>query len=103
MVSINSRTCFVLRKYLLHRMGSSEGTLFLNRFGNPLGERGVQKIIRKYFGIAGVVGGSVHTLRHTFGIQRVTEGTDAITLQQILGLRDPRAASVYISISREAI
>jgi site-specific recombinase XerD len=48
--------------------------LFLNRFGQPLGDRGVQKIVEKHLKRAHLCNASVHTLRHTFGTYNVVRG-----------------------------
>ncbi len=57
--------CLCLRAHLA-TTGKAEGrALFLNRFGEPLGERGVQKIIQRRLREAEIRGASVHNPRHT--------------------------------------
>ncbi len=99
-IPINPHVCFVLKNYLLHRMGSNKETLFLNRLGEPLGERGVQKIIKKYFKKAGIETASVHTLRHTFGVQNLKMGMSPKTIKEIMGFKDTRSMSTYFSLTR---
>ena len=54
----------------------SYSVLFLNRFGEALGERGVQKMLRKYLKRAGIGRASIHTLRHTFGDSPHSQGLE---------------------------
>jgi site-specific recombinase XerD len=77
--------------------------LFLNRFGEPLGDRGVQKILEKHLKTAGIEDASVHTLRHTFGTHHAAKGTSMETLKEVMGHKDNRSTSVYISMAKELV
>jgi site-specific recombinase XerD len=74
--------------------------LFLNRFGEAMGERGVQKLLRKYLKKAKIERGSIHSLRYTFGAQHIEKGTSLKTIQEAIGLKDSRFASIYVSLER---
>src|SRR5829696_8638674 len=102
-IPLNSKTSFALRNYLGVKKDNRESILFLNRFGEPLGERGVQKMLRKYLKRAGIERASIHTLRHTFGVQHLAKGTSLKTIQEVMGLKDARSASVYQSLAREVV
>ena len=101
LVPINSQTCFTLKNYLLARKGELNNALFLNRFGELLGDRGVQKILRKHFKKAGIGRASIHTLRHTFGIQHVAKGTNLKSIQDVMGHKDMRTTSLYFALAKE--
>src|SRR5215211_8155384 len=103
LIPLNNKACVALKKYLAARAGAENSVLFLNRFGEPLGESGVQKMLRKYLKKAGIGKASVHTLRHTFGAQHIAKGTSLATIQEVMGLKDPRSISVYQSLAKEVI
>jgi site-specific recombinase XerD len=102
-IPLNTKASSALKSYMDERKGAKNSILFLNRFEQPLGERGVQKMLRKYLKRAGVKGASIHTLRHTFGAQHIARGTDLKTVQEVLGLKDSRSASVYQALAKEKI
>lgn len=90
-----------LKAYLNQRNFTDNSILFLNRFREPLGDRGVQKMIRKYLEKVGLENASVHTLRHTFGIVHIAKGTSIKTIQEVMGHSDVRSTSLYIPIAKE--
>ncbi len=71
--------------------------LFLNRFGDPLGARGMQKRIHKRILQARIGLASIHTLRHTFAARCAERGESLKDLQAVLGHRDRRSTSIYAS------
>ncbi len=103
MIPLNSKACNALKAYFADRQDTGSSILFLNRFGEPLGDRGVQKMLRKYVKSADLGKASVHTLRHTFGTHHVANGTSLKTIQTTLGHKDPRSSSVYISLAYEMV
>jgi integrase/recombinase XerD len=61
-------------------------SLFLNLDNQPLGERGVQKLLAKYCQLAGFTKRiSPHSLRHTFASFKAEAGVSPFQLQQWLG------------------
>jgi site-specific recombinase XerD len=86
MVPLNDKANFALKNFLKVRENAENNFLFLNRFGEPVSDRGVQKMLRKYLKRAGIGDASIHTLRHTFGAQHVAKGTDLKTIQEVMGL-----------------
>jgi integrase/recombinase XerD len=101
MIPVNTKARFALKNYLDIRKDAGNRILFLNRFGEPLGERGVQKMLRKYLKKAGIGNASIHTLRHTFGAHHLAKGTSLKTIQEVMGLKDPRSTSIYVSLVRK--
>lgn len=100
MVPLNAKATFSLRCYL-DKTKPGNGILFLNRFDEPLGERGVQKMLRKYLKKAGIKRASIHTLRHTFGAHRLAQGMSLKSIQEVMGYRDSRSTTVYRSLAGE--
>src|SRR5215216_7893070 len=103
LIPLNNKASVALKKYLAVRTGAENSVLFLNRFGESLGESGVQKMLRKYLRIAGIGKASIHTLRHTFGAQHIAKGTSLKTIQEVMGLKDVRSTAVYQSLAREVV
>jgi integrase/recombinase XerD len=102
-IPLNAKACLALKNYLNGRNDVGSNVLFLNRFGESLGDRGVQKMLRKYLKGAGIGGASINTLRHTFGVQHLAKGTSLKTIQEVMGLKDVRSTSVYQSLAKEVI
>ena len=102
-IPLNTKACHAIKNYLDIRKDARSNVLFLNRFDEPLGERGVQKMLRKYLKKIGLERASVHTLRHSFGIHHAVMGTSAKTIQEVMGHKDPRSTSIYFSIAQEIV
>jgi site-specific recombinase XerD len=103
LIPINVQTWLALRNYLETRKGTTNQTLFLNRFDEPLGDRGVQKMLRRDLKKAGIEKASIHTLRHTFGAHHIAKGTSLKTIQDVMGHKDGRSTSIYISLAQALI
>lgn len=103
LVPLNIKASLALENYLRARMDTENNILFINRFGEPLGGRGVQKILRKHLKSAGIGRASIQTLRHTFGAHHIAKGTSLKTIQEVLGLKDARSTSIYQSLAKEVI
>jgi integrase/recombinase XerD len=103
MIPLNKKACVALKNYLDERKDAGNSILFLNRFAEPLGESGVQKMLSRYLKRAGIGGASIHTLRHTFGAQHIAKGTSLKTIQEVMGLNDVRSTSIYQTLAKQAI
>jgi len=77
------------------RENAENNILFLNRFGEPVSDRGVQKMLRKYLKRAGIGNASIHTLRHTFGAYHLANGMNLKQVKELMGHRDSRSTMVY--------
>jgi len=100
-VTLNWKACKALKAYVSTRPESSGPSLFLSKFGFPLGRRAIQDIVSKYLKDAGIEGASVHTLRHTFGTHQVRKGTNLRVVQEAMGHTDLKTTSRYIHLARE--
>jgi integrase/recombinase XerD len=103
MIPLNTKATVALKGYMNIRKDAKNSILFLNRFDEPLGERGVPKMLRKYLKCAGIGRANIKTLRHTFGAHHIAKGTKLKTIQEVMGLKDARSASVYQALAKEAI
>jgi integrase/recombinase XerD len=102
-IPLNNKACIALKNYISVRKDAGNSGLFLTSFGEPLGESGVQKMLRRHRRKAGIAEVSIHTLRHTFGAHHIAKGTNPKTVQEVMGLKDVRSTSVYQTLAKEVI
>jgi integrase/recombinase XerD len=100
-IPLNSKAREALQAYLSIRLDTIHICFFQNKFGKPLGERGVQKIVMQYFHRTGIATASVRSLRHTFAVQHIAKGTSLKTIQEVMGHKDIRTTEAYIPIAQE--
>lgn len=81
-------------------LGSGEtdldGHLFVNRQGQPLSVRSVQRLVSHYAQVAALDGVSTRTLRHTFARRVLDMNLDPVQVAQMLGLRDVSGVRRYL-------
>jgi len=75
--------------------------LFINRYGERLIERRVQRILEKYSSLAGI-GKKVHPhmLRHTFATHLLDGGADLRVVQELLGHANLSSTQIYTHVSK---
>jgi len=75
--------------------------LFLNRYGERLTERRVQKMLEQYAKLAGI-GKRVHPhmLRHTFATHLLDGGADLRVVQELLGHANLSSTQVYTHVTK---
>jgi site-specific recombinase XerD len=100
MIPLENKAIHALKVYLLVRENAGNGILFLNRFGEPVSDRGVQKILRKYLKRAGIGNASIHTLRHTFGAYHLAKGVSLKEIKLLMGHKDSRSTAIYRSLAQ---
>lgn len=100
-IPLNPKAGMAIDDYLTLREKSQSNNLILNRIGEQLGERGVEKVLVKYFKLAGITNASVNSLRHTFGVHHIAKGTNLKTIQKVMGHKDRRTTALYLSLARE--
>ncbi len=100
-VPLNSKACQALRDYLKAQPEGQFHSLFHNLGGSVLGPRGIQKMLHKYFTQTGIMGASVHSLRHTFGTHHAAKGTNIKTIQEVMGHKDVRNTEIYFSLAKD--
>ncbi len=100
-VELETKSAKALKTCLDHRPDSVDDHLFLNRYGQPLAERGVRKMVAKYLKAGDIRNkASCHSLRHTFATQKAALGVSPYQLQQWLGHRDFRTTQLYVHLGR---
>jgi len=93
-----------LRRYAhVYRPDARSDALFLGHTGRPLATEGLRQIIRRVASRAGVEGVHPHRLRHTFAVNYLINGGDAMTLQRILGHSTLEMVRNYVSFDHRAI
>lgn len=91
-----------IKNYLAIRPQTFEERLFLNYQGEPLSERGVRKLVRKYKERAGITKkASPHSLRHSFATSKAEKGVSPFQLQQWLGHANLNTTQIYVHIGRQ--
>ncbi|MDI6814580.1 MAG: tyrosine recombinase XerC [Dehalococcoidales bacterium] len=87
------------RPKLLGKRRSS--ALFLNRYGGPLPERRVQRILERHASIAGIDKRvHPHLLRHTFATHLLDGGADLRVVQELLGHANLSSTQIYTHVTK---
>ncbi len=94
-VELNQKARIALEWYVRQRSPANDSALFINRFGQPLSVRGVEKVVKMYLTQAGTLNASVQTLRNTFGIYQAEKGTSPETIRKIMGHKLLRSTDIY--------
>lgn len=100
-VPISARACGALNEYLERgrtelARNEQQRTLFLNMRGSRLTRQGLWLIIKHYVEEAGIKADvTPHTLRHSFAIHRLKEGSELSEVQELLGHANISTTQVY--------
>lgn len=101
-IELEKKGCQAIKSYLAIRPQTFHEQLFLNRDGEPMGERGVRKLVVKYRIKAGITKKvSCHSLRHTFATYKAEKGVSPFQLQQWLGHASLNTTQIYVHLGRQ--
>ena len=91
----------------LKKLGKSIGgnfadPLFINKKGNRVSRRTLQRRIKTYLDQT-TKNGSVHSLRHTFATHLMERGADILTVKELLGHSSLSTTQIYTQLNPEVI
>ena len=91
----------------LKKLGKSireyfEDPLFINKKGKRLPKRTLQRRIKTYLVLTNI-GGTVHTLRHTFATHLIDRGAGILTVKELLGHSSLSSTQRYTKLNPETI
>lgn len=93
-----------LQKYLQLRARNTRGPLFVNKFGDRLTARSVQRMLKKYLIAAGLDPSlTPHKLRHSFATHMLDAGADLRSVQELLGHANLSTTQIYTHITPERL
>jgi integrase/recombinase XerC len=93
-----------LQKYLELRGRNARGPLFVNKFGDRLTARSVQRMLKKYLIAAGLDPSlTPHKLRHSFATHMLDGGADLRSVQELLGHANLSTTQIYTHITPERL
>jgi integrase/recombinase XerC len=79
-------------------------TLFLNRYGAPLSDRGVRKLFTRYAEKAAMsLKITPHVMRHTFATHLLANGADLREVQELLGHSSIGTTQIYTHVTTERL
>jgi site-specific recombinase XerD len=87
-----------LRNNKLEKLGLSSDYLFINRSGEPLTVRSVNRIVR-YYGLKAGIKVTPHMLRHSFATHLLDNGADIRAIQEMLGHESLSTTQVYTHVT----
>lgn len=82
------------------RRGADCPNLFVNRYGSPLSDQGIEYIYKKYAEKARLaVKSTPHYLRHTFATNLLANGADLRSVQELLGHASVATTQIYTEVT----
>jgi site-specific recombinase XerD len=94
-VPLNSDARAALEAWLDMRQAGGE-SLFFGKGGEPLSERGIQYLVKKYAERAGLERCSPHILRHTFGKNLANAQVGLERIAELLGHSNLETTRIYV-------
>ena len=112
-VFISDRAAFWVKKYLDERKDRFK-PLFIRYWGAVTEENGgekmrltsrsIERLVKKYVRVARIpVDATVHTLRHSFATDLLTNGADLRSVQEMLGHKNISTTQIYTHITNKQL
>jgi site-specific recombinase XerD len=99
-INLARKAAAAVKNWLDVRPTVSHPILFVNRFGQPLVDRGVRRVVFKYRQAAGLNKSvTPHTLRHTFATYKAAEGVPTDQIRRWLGHQRLDTTQIYIHLA----
>lgn len=90
------------REEFLNEKGTTCDRLLLNRMGDPLSVRSIDRLVKK-FGREKGVDFTPHTLRHSFATHLLENGADLMLIKEILGHASLSTTQKYTHVTAESM
>ena len=101
-IQLERRGLQALKQWLSVRGQAPHDFLFTNRYGEPIGERGVKKLVTKYRTQAGITKkAGCHALRHTFATIKAKQGVSPFQLKDWLGHANLNTTQIYVHMAHD--
>jgi site-specific recombinase XerD len=101
-IPLEQKALKAIKNYLAVRGDNYPGHLFLNRYGEPIGERGIQKLVAHYCTQAGLTKrASPHIFRHTFATHKAKNGVSPYKLKDWLGHANLNTTQIYVHMAED--
>ena len=96
-IPLNEMVAAAISQYLEVRPASPDPAVFLNRFNNRLGGRGVENVVKKCVLRAGIANVKIspHKLRHTFATLLHLKDVDLLEIQALMGHASITSTQIY--------
>ena len=83
-----------------HRAEKDAKAIFINKWGERLSSRSVDRLFKQYLQGSGLVGKiTPHTIRHTIATHWLEKGMDLKMIQTLLGHSSLAATTIYTHVS----
>jgi site-specific recombinase XerD len=101
-IELERKVTQAVKNYLTTRPNTAYDQLFLNRYNEPISDRGIRKLVAKYLRLADIKKrASCHSLRHTFATAKAQQGISAYRLKEWLGHQSLETTQIYIHLSKQ--